>query len=389
MDKYNSRNIEKEVKKALHSFPICAITGPRQCGKSTMVKKLFKESRKTIFLDLEKPSDLAKLENAEWFFTSQKNMLFCIDEIQRKPDLFPLLRSLVDEWERPGCFLILGSASRELLKQSSESLAGRISYKRLTPFLFDELHGWFSIEQYINAGAFPRSILAMNNETSFQWREDFIATFLERDLAQWAAFTPATMNRLWRMIAHLNGSTVNYSSLSMSLNCSSITVRNYIDLLASTYMLEIVHPYISNLGKRLIKAPRIYIADSGICAALLGLQSFEEIMGHPVFGSLWEQIVLSHIRGWYPEAEILYYRTSNGAESDFVVRLRGKIYAIECKATYSPSLTKGNYLAFEDISPVHTFVVIPPGPSVKSWPMKSGIDAVTLPDLHGALAKNR
>ena len=150
-------------------------------------------------------------------------------------------------------------------------------------------------------------------------------------------------------------------------------------------MLEIVLPYFSNLGKRLTKAPKIYIADSGICAALLGLRSFEEIMGHPVFGSLWEQIVLSHIRGWYPEAEIFYYRTSNGAESDFVVRLRRKVYAIECKASYSPALTKGNYLAFEDISPERAFVVIPPGPSSKSWPIRKGIDVVTLTDLNMAL----
>jgi predicted AAA+ superfamily ATPase len=165
MEKYHLRIIEKEVQKAIKTFPICAITGPRQCGKSTLVKKLVKETPKTVYLDLERPSDLTKLENAEWFLSSQKDKLICIDEIQRKPELFPLLRSLADEWDRPGCFLILGSASRDLLKQTSESLAGRISYKRLTPFLIDELPANYSIEQYLCAGAFPRSILSVNAET--------------------------------------------------------------------------------------------------------------------------------------------------------------------------------------------------------------------------------
>lgn len=382
---YFPRNLEKEVLKALKTFPVIAITGPRQCGKSTLVWELVKKIPKNVYLDLERPSDLQKLENAEWFFGSQKNKLICIDEIQRKPELFPLIRSLADEWNKPGCFLILGSASRELLKQSSESLAGRINYRRLTPFLFDELPASYSIERYLSTGAFPRSILAPNAAMSFQWRIDFIASFLERDLAQWAAFPSAAINRLWRMIAHYNGSSVNYSAFSSSMNSSSVTVKNYIDLLASTYMLEIVPPYISNLGKRLVKAPKIYIADSGICAALLSLKSFEDIAGHPVLGSIWEQTVLSHIKGWYPGAEIFYYRTSNGAESDFVVRLGRKVLAVECKASYSPVLSKGNYLAFEDINPDHVFVVIPPGTSIQSWSMKKGIDVITLPDLKSKL----
>ena len=182
-----------------------------------------------IYLDLERPSDMRKLEDAEWFLMSQKDKLICIDEIQRKPEIFPLIRSLVDEWGKPGCFLVLGSANRDLLKQSSESLAGRISYKRLTPFLFDELpagnNDEFTIERYLSAGAFPRSLLAPDMETSFLWREDFIASFLERDLAQWAAFPPAAMGRLWRMLAHYNGSAVNYSALASSMNCSPFGVK--------------------------------------------------------------------------------------------------------------------------------------------------------------------
>jgi predicted AAA+ superfamily ATPase len=381
---YISRFIESSLIESLENFPVTAVTGPRQCGKSTLVKSLFEG--KSVYLDLERPSDLKKLDNAEWFLGSQKGKLVCIDEIQRKPELFPLIRSLADEWDRPGCFLILGSASRDLLKQSSESLAGRISYRRLTPFLWNELAGKISMEQYFSAGGFPRSNLARDARVSYQWREDFISTFLERDLLQWREFTPAAMGRLWRMLAHVNGQTVNYSVLASSLGISSVSVKNYIDLLVSTYMVEIIQPWFSNLGKRLVKAPKVYIADSGITAALLGLRSFEDLSGHPVFGSVWEQIVLANLRGWYPGAEICYYRTSNGAEADFVINFDGETFAIECKASFDPVLTKGNYIAFDDIAPKHAFVVIP---AQYAWPHKPGIDVVSLEELKKKLDELR
>ena len=392
---YYSRYLEGKLLDSLKNFPVTAVTGPRQCGKSTLVKQLVTmlndktKKRKSgaavdfVYLDLERPSDLRKLDNAEWFLSAQKGKLICIDEIQHKPDLFPLIRSLVDEWDKTGCFLILGSASRDLLKQSSESLAGRVSYKRLTPFLWNEIELKNSMEHYFSVGGFPRSFLAPNEELSYQWRVDFISTFLERDLLQWKEFTPAAMSRLWRMLAHVNGQTVNYSVLASSLGISSVSVKNYIDLLASTYMVEIVPPWFSNLSKRLVKAPKIYIADSGITAALLGLRSFDEISGHPVFGSLWEQIVLANLRGWFPQAEICHYRTSNGAETDFVVRIDRYVYAIECKASFDPVLSKGNYLSFEDIAPKHIFIVTP---SPDSWPFKPGIDVVSLTELRERLA---
>ena len=385
---YYSRHLKQELMHSIKNFPVTAITGPRQCGKSTLVKQLFEEKSakgwyEYVYLDLERPSDLAKLENAEWFLSAHKGKLICIDEIQRKPELFPLIRSLVDEWNRPGCFLILGSASRDLLKQSSESLAGRVSYKRLTPFLWNEIDKKHSIEQYFSCGGFPRSMLAADSKVSYQWRQDFITTFLERDLLQWKEITPAAMGRLWRMLAHVNGQTVTYSTLANSLDISSVSVKNYIDLLANTYMVEIIHPWFSNLGKRLVKAPKVYIADSGITAALLGLHSFEELSGHPVFGAVWEQIVIANIRGWYPSAEICHYRTTNGAEADLVVSIDGNVFVIECKASFNPSLSKGNYLAFEDIAPKHTFVVIP---AEKGWPLKPGIDVVSLRELQKKLS---
>ena len=379
---YIHRYIEPFILSSIENFPVTAVTGPRQCGKSTLVKHLLQKKPNSIYLDLERPSDLRKLENAEWFLTSQKGKLICIDEIQRQPELFPLIRSLVDEWNSPGCFLILGSASRDLLKQSSESLAGRISYKRLTPFLWEELEGGYTIEKYFSTGAFPRSLLTKSAEISFEWRESFISTFLERDLLQWAGFTPATMRRLWQMLAHLNGQTVNYSALASSLGISSVTVKNYIDLLTGTYMVEVVPPYISNLGKRLVKAPKVYISDSGITAALLGLRSFEELSGHPAFGSIWEQIVLANLKGLYSEADFFHYRTTNGSEVDFVMKIRNEVFVIECKASYSPTLSKGNYNAFEDINPKHVFIVTP---SAESWSIREGVDVVSLSSLKNRL----
>lgn len=375
---YLPRIAGNDIASAMQHFPVTAVVGPRQCGKSTLVKHLVENhSSETIYLDLERPSDLEKLNDAEWFLTSQKGKLICIDEIQRKPDLFPLMRSLVDEWNRPGCFVVLGSASRDLLMQSSESLAGRIIYKQLTPFLWSELKDK-DVEKYFERGGFPRSVLAADNKTSYDWRTSFISTFLERDLLQWLNFTPATMRRLWQMLAHVNGQTVNYSNLGNSLGVSNQTVKNYIDLLKSTYMVDVVEPYISNLGKRLVKAPKVYISDSGIVAALLGIRSFEEMSGHPAFGAVWETIVLANLRGTFPDAEIFYYRTAGGAEIDFVLQLNHQVIAIECKASYSPTLSKGNHIAITDIAPKHSFVVTP---SPDDWAMSKGIDVVSLAGL--------
>lgn len=375
---YLPRIAGNDIASAMQHFPVTAVVGPRQCGKSTLVKHLVENhSSETIYLDLERPSDLEKLNDAEWFLTSQKDKLICIDEIQRKPDLFPLMRSLVDEWNRPGCFVVLGSASRDLLMQSSESLAGRIIYKQLTPFLWSELKNK-DVEKYFERGGFPRSVLAADNKTSYDWRTSFISTFLERDLLQWLNFTTATMRRLWQMLAHVNGQTVNYSNLGNSLGVSNQTVKNYIDLLKSTYMVDVVEPYISNLGKRLVKAPKVYISDSGIVAALLGIRSFEEMSGHPAFGAVWETIVLANLRGTFPDAEIFYYRTAGGAEIDFVLQLNHQVIAIECKASYSPTLSKGNHIAITDIAPKHSFVVTP---SPDDWAMSKGIDVVSLAGL--------
>lgn len=375
---YINRNIESQVLESLKNNPVTAVIGPRQCGKSTLVKHILTQYPQSIYLDLERTSDLRKLDDPEWFLSSQKGKLICIDEVQRKPELFPLMRSLVDEWGVNGSFLILGSASRDLLKQSSESLAGRISYKKLTPFLWSEISDEFTLEKYYAQGGFARSILASNDDASFEWREDFISTFLERDLLQWTGFSTQTMRRLWQMLAHTNGQTVTLSTIASSLGVSDPTVRNYIDLLEGTFMVESLPPYISNLGKRLVKSPKVYISDSGITAALLGLRNFEQVSGHPIFGSLWEQIVLTNLKGSFSDAEFFFYRTANGAEMDIVMTLRRKVFAIECKATVSPTLSRGSYNAIEDIAPIATFIA---APITEGWKLKSEIEIVSLKEL--------
>jgi len=380
---YVPRQIETSITESLKSNPVVAILGPRQSGKSTLVKHFLQNQDKAIYLDLERPSDLAKLEEPEWFLESRHGKLICIDEIQRRPDLFPLLRSLIDDWGTNGNFLILGSASVELIKQSSESLAGRINYKRLTPFLWTELSERFELERYIERGGFPKSYFAASNTSSFEWREDFITTFLERDLQQWTGFSVGIMRRLWTMLAYNNGQILNFSTLGNSLSVSSSTIRNYIDLLEGTFMLEVLPPYFSNLGKRLIKAPRVYIADTGIATSLLGLMNFNQISGHPVFGSLWETLVIANLRGHFPTAKFSFYRTSNGAECDIVMEYRAKIFAIECKASKSPVLSKGNFLAIQDINPYKCFVV---APIKEGWTLKGEIQVVSVSELINSIS---
>lgn len=379
---YLSRHIEPDVKHSLATNPVTAILGPRQCGKSTLARHLLEGIHNTLYLDLEKPSDLLKLDNAEWFFSAYSDRLICIDEVQRRPDLFPLIRSLVDQWNGTGHFLILGSSSRELLKQSSESLAGRVSYIYLTPFTPEEISSRLPLEEYLIRGGFPRSVLAANVSNSHAWLNDFITTFLERDLLQWAGFTPVVMRRLWQMLAYNNGQTVNYSAIGNSLGVSNVTIKNYLDLLQGTFMIEILQPWYSNLKKRIIKAPKVYISDPGITAALLGLTSFGQLSGHPVLGAVWEQVVLSWLKAGFPRASFSFYRTAGGAETDIVMEYQGKRFAIECKASQSPALTKGNHIAISDINPLHTFIAAPVN---ESWPVNATMEVTNISGLKSRL----
>jgi predicted AAA+ superfamily ATPase len=375
---YIPRILESEIRTSLQHNPATAVLGPRQCGKSTLVKHLIESEQEALYLDLERPSDLRKLDNAEWFLGSQTQRLVCLDEIQRKPELFPLLRSLIDEASRKGMYLILGSASRDLLKQSSETLAGRISFKRLTPFLWQEVVSHASLETYLARGGFPPALLAQDDEVSYEWRQDFVSTFLERDLLQFAGFTPQTMRRLWQMLAHTNGQTVNYSKLGSSLGVSHTTIRNYIDLLEGTFMLIQLAPFSGNTKKRLVKSPKVYLSDTGIATALLNLKNFEQAAGHPAFGSLWETTVLANLYGHFPRLDYAFYRTNYGAEIDLVVSDGDINIAVECKATAAPALSSGNHAALKDINPKAGFVVAPVS---TGYPVKEGIEVVSLPEL--------
>jgi uncharacterized protein len=375
---YYKRLLGKEISKALENNPIVAIIGPRQVGKTSLAKKVIEEiTDNKIYLDLEKSSDLQKLDNAEWFLSQQKGKLICLDEIQRKPEIFPLIRSLVDEWQGNGHFLVLGSASRELIMQSSETLAGRISYKELTPFLFSEIENDVKLEDYLVKGGFPRASLA-DYDISMEWRLDFITTFLERDLLFWSGFSTQTMRKLWQMTAHLNGQTINYEMLSRSLNVSNATCRNYIELLSSTFMVNLLSPYETNVKKRIVKSPKIYLNDSGIVNALLGIQDFESMSGSPAIGGIWELAVYANLKGHFPRADFYFYRTSNGAEIDFVMEYQNKRFAIECKAGHQPKLGRGNWNAIEDINPDHVFLA---APVQEGWPVSEKVDVVNIAEL--------
>jgi predicted AAA+ superfamily ATPase len=372
------RKLTKDISESLRHFPIVAVTGPRQCGKSTLIRYLLVSKKELVYLDLERQSDLHKLDEAEWFFQSQKKKVICLDEIQRKPEIFQLLRSLVDDWHKNGSFIILGSASRDLLRQSSESLAGRISYKRLTPFLWSEVKAKSTLEHFIVRGGFPGSFLAVNDSVSMEWKESFISTFIERDLMQWTGSSPLAVRRLWQMLAHINGQTVNYSALGNSLGVSNTTIKNYIDILQATFMVDIVPPHIGNTGKRIIKSPKIYLNDSGIASALLGLKDFQQISGHPVLGSLWEGVVLASLRGHFPGVDVRFYRTSHGSEIDFLVFLPKALIAVECKASKAPVLSRGVYAAIDDLKPKYTLIV---SPVEEGYPSRKGIDVVSLEEM--------
>ena len=365
MQTYIPRSLEYDLQNSLDSFPVTALLGPRQCGKSTLARQIIDSVDNTVYIDLEKPSDLRKIEDPEFFFSTQKNKLICIDEIQRVPDLFPIIRFSVDEDRKPGRFLILGSASQELIKTSSETLAGRIHYLELTPFTYRELtlfqQARFNDEMFqLIRGGFPDSVLATFKGQSYIWRQDFIRTFLERDIPQFGFAIPATaMRRLWTMIAHYHGQIFNASKLGQSLGITHPTVRKYLDILEQTYMVRVLQPLEANLKKRLIKSPKVYIRDSGILHALLEIENMEDLMGHPVFGSSWEgwciEQIVSAMPGWRP----YFYRTSSGEEIDLILERKQERLAFEFKASLSPHVSKGFAGTLKNLNPLKTWIVTP------------------------------
>ena len=365
------RYLKRQLIESLKEFPAVAILGPRQCGKSTLAKMIINELADVVYIDVEKPSDRIKLSDPEIFFELNRNKLICIDEIQRLPEIFQILRSEIDIKRNNGRFLILGSASKKLIKQSSESLAGRIIYNQLTPFQFNEIEQSNSLQKYWSRGGFPSSLLATSEKSSYTWRNSFIQSFVERDIPQLGFSFPAeTIRRLWQMLAHYHGQLLNLSTLGNSLGLSHTTIRNYIDLLSETFMVRVLKPFHTNIGKRLVKSPKVYIRDHGILHTLLQLANFEQILGHPVFGASWEGLVIENLITiadyWTPS----FYRTSAGAEIDLILTFGNKIIAIECKATKTPHLTRGFWNAIEDIKPSETWIV---APVEEEYPLKKDI----------------
>jgi predicted AAA+ superfamily ATPase len=355
-----NRNIRLEINESLKNFPVVAILGPRQAGKSTIAKDVLTKFKKSIYLDLEHPGDIEKLSNPLLFFNENREKLICLDEIQRAPEIFPILRSIIDENNRNGQFLLLGSASPDLLKQSSESLAGRIIYKELTPFLYDEIKEKSSLQKYWTRGGFPRSFLSQNEHISFEWLNSFILTFLERDIPQLGYKIPTNnIRRLWTMCAHLNGDILNSSKLGESLGVSNVTVRKYLDLLVDTYMLRLLKPYVLNIKKRIVKSPKIYIRDIGITNALLQITDFNQLISHPKFGASWESIVIENIASSFKDFDVSFYRTQDGAEVDLILHNQNMVFTIECKSSMAPKVSRGFWSAIKDIGPNKSYIAAP------------------------------
>lgn len=290
-------------------------------GKTTLARGLAQTD--AIFLDMERPADIAKVHDAETYLGSVSDKLVIIDEIQRKPDLFPILRVLIDQDRRPGRFLLLGSASPDLRRQAAESLAGRIDYLELAPFSLDEVGATPENQQkLLLRGGYPDSFLAASDKASLRWRQAFIRTFLEQDLPQLGIRIPAAqMQRFWQMLAHLHGQLWNASQIAGSLGLTPPTMRHYLDILADTFMVRSLQPYHVNLGKRLIKSPKIYLRDSGLLHALLGIETADDLYGHPVVGASWEGFVIEQLIGYIgdPSVEPAFYRTVAGAEIDLIL----------------------------------------------------------------------
>jgi len=375
METYIHRNREDEILQLIQNFPAVAILGPRQCGKSTLARHILEKFPTAIFLDLENPEDRQKLAAPELFFSGIENHLVCLDEIQRIPEIFPLLRSVIDRSGRNGQFLILGSASRDLIRQSSESLAGRIIFVELTPFQLSELQisdHW----DYWLKGGFPRSYLASEPGLSYKWRQSFISTFLERDLRQLGFnIPPETMHRLWSMCANRQGQLVNLSQIGGSLGVSHTTVRTYIDLLKETFMVRILQPLEANLNKRLVKSPKIYLRDTGILHTLLSIKSKEDLLGHYILGASWESLVIENLLNCIPDQIAGFYRTAGGAELDLVLHSGKRRIAVECKASAVPKPERGFYQALEDLDISEAWVIAPVN---MRYPLKENVFVMSL-----------
>ena len=384
------RKASSIVHNSLERQAAVALIGPRQIGKTTLALQIAGDLGAT-YLDLEDPADRAKLTDPVLFLESQKDKLVILDEIHRAPEIFQPLRGIIDRGRREGKgvsrFLLLGSASMDLLKQSGESLAGRIAYVDMGPLNILEINNaseatdilWFR-------GGFPDSYLALNDTHSVEWRKDFIRTYLERDIPMFSPRLPTeTIGRLWTMLAHHQGSLLNASNLSKSLAIDTRSVNRYIDLLTDLLLVRRLQPFHINIGKRLVKSPKTYIRDSGLLHTLLGINHYDDLFGHPIIGMSWEGFVIETLLSTAPRnSQASFYRTSAGAEIDLLLELGGRhgTWAIEVKRGLVPKVSKGFHQAIEDIKPAKAFIVYA---GEDSYPLSENIEAISLKGLANKL----
>jgi len=371
------------VQRDLAAFPSVVLLGPRQIGKTTLARAIADTDPHSIYLDLEDPSDQARLGNTRDYLDLHRHRLVVLDEVQLVPDLFRILRGQIDARRRAGraCghFLLLGSASGMLLHQSAESLAGRTAYREL-PGL-DALETGSDLNRLWLRGGFPESFTATGDELSIRWRANFIRTYLERDLPQSGLRAPVeTLRRFWTMLSHRQGAVFNAAELARSLGVSVPSVNRYTDTLVDMMLLRRLQPYHANVGKRLIKSPRVLVRDSGVVHALLNIRSLEDLLGHPVAGASWEGLVVENLIGAAPVGtDAFFYRTRSGAEVDLLLLLPGQeLWAVEVKRSSAPRVPRGFRVATTDVAATARFIVYP---GTETYPLGDGISAIPLPGL--------
>ena len=382
------RKLSQSLADALAFNPAVALIGPRQVGKTTLALEVARHSD-ALYLDLESDEDRAKLAQPELYLADHLDKLIILDEVHRTPGLFPVLRGLIDRARRAGReagqYLLLGSASFDLLRQSGESLAGRIAYLELTPLtVLETAH--LTTDALWQRGGFPNSLLAANDARSLRWRKDFVRTYLERDIPQFGRRIAAeTLRRLWTMLAHHQGGLLNGAQFARNLGVDGKTVASYIDLLVDLLIVRRLPPWHANVGKRLVKSPKIYVRDSGLVHALLGIGEMETLLAHPVVGQSWEAFVVENLLAASGDrAQGYFYRTGGGAEIDLLLAWPdGRLWAIEIKRSLGPKPERGFHVACEDLAPQRKYVVYP---GRERYRIAADIEAVSLAELAAIVA---
>ena len=376
------RFIYGEVLEIVGEFPVLGIVGPRQVGKTTLARLLSKKiNKESVFLDLENPRDVSKLTDPLLFFENNQDKCIIIDEVQIKKELFPIIRAVIDQKREPGRFILLGSASPELIRDASESLAGRIYYKELTPFHFQEIKDVISYQKHWLNGGYPEALLTESKTKSVRWRRSFIQTYIERDLPLLGLQSKiADMQRLVRMISHIHGNQLSYQTLSKSMGLTGPTIKKQIDFLEHAYIVRLLEPFYHNIGKRLVKSPKIYLRDTGLLHSLLEVERFEDLFGNPIIGNSWEGYVIEQIYAVLPETYTLnYYRTQQGAELDLVICKNLKpVIGIEIKFNSSPKFSVGNEISLKDLGLNKCFIVVP---EVERYYLKGFIQVISISEL--------